>query len=169
MRSHSEFEESYDDETRLGGEILSMPLGKLPRRPLLSLPDSTTVADAIKALNEKRVGAAIVTQGGRLAGIFTERDVLSKVAAKPLDPNTIRVSEVMTPNPETLPSEAKVAYALRKMSEEGYRHIPIVDGAGNVTGVVAVRDIVRWLVDLFPEAVNLPPDPTLEARSTDGG
>ena len=61
------------------------------------------------------------------------------------------------------------AYALRKMSEEGYRHIPIVDAQSRVMGVVAVRDIVRWLVDLFPEAVNLPPDPALEARSTDGG
>lgn len=169
MRSHSEFEESYDDETKLESEILSMPLGKLQRRPLVSLPESSTVAEAIKAMNDQKVGACVITRDGKLSGIFTERDVLSKVAARPLDPSSVKVSEVMTRNPETLPAGARVAYALRKMSEEGYRHIPIVDGDSKVMGVVAVRDIVRWLVDLFPEAVNLPPDPALEARSTDGG
>lgn len=169
MRSHSEFEESYDDEVRLKGEILSMPLGKLPRRQLVALPETATVADAIRAMNDGKVGAAVILQGGRLTGIFTERDVLSKIAGKPLDVNAVKVAEVMTRDPDTLPSEAKVAYALRKMSEEGYRHIPIVDSAAQVMGVVAVRDIVRWLVDLFPEAVNLPPNPGLEARSTDGG
>lgn len=166
MRSHSEFEEAYDDESAIRGEFLSRPLGKLPRRPLLAMPESASIADVIAALNEKGVGAAAILRENTLVGIFTERDVLSKVAGK-MD-LAQSVSTVMTRSPDTLPSEATVAYALRKMSEEGYRHIPIVDG-GKVSGMVAVRDIVRWLVDLFPEAVNLPPDPSLEARSQDGG
>ncbi len=146
-----------------------MTLRELPRRPLLTLPHSATIAEAIRAMNEKRVGAVLLTEGDAMVGIFTERDVLKRVVLSGLPIDSTPVSQVMTRKPETLPADAGVAYALRKMSEEGYRHIPIIDGRGKAFGVVAVRDIVRWLVDLFPEEMNLPPDPSLESRSVDGG
>ena len=168
MVGQSEFEDGFEDAA-LPGEFLRMTLKELPRRPLLSLPPTATIADAIQAMNDKRVGAVLLMEGNTLAGIFTERDVLKRVALSGIDVRTTSVSTVMTKKPDMLPSDAGVAYALRKMNEEGYRHIPIVDKNGKATGIVAVRDIVRWLVELFPEELNLPPDPSLESRSVDGG
>lgn len=165
----SEFDESFEDEKIIRGEILSMSLGKLPQRPVVALPITAPIAEVIESMNKNRVGAAVITLNGKLVGIFTERDVLTKVAGKSIDVNKTPVEAVMTRNPDTLHPDAGVAYALRKMSEEGYRHIPMVDAQGVPVGIIAVRDIVRWLVDLFPDAMNLPPNPSLESRSVDGG
>ena len=76
----------------------------------------------------------------------------------------------MTKNPETLPPTASVAFALNKMSVDGYRHIPITDDQGKAIGVLSVKDIVRFLVEFFPEAVlNLPSDPDKAIPKTEDG
>jgi signal-transduction protein with cAMP-binding, CBS, and nucleotidyltransferase domain len=82
----------------------------------------------------------------------------------------MKVDAVMTRNPETLPPTASVAYALNKMSVDGYRHIPIVE-AGKPVGVVSVKDIIQFVVEFFPAAVlNLPSNPDKAiAKSEDGG
>jgi CBS domain-containing protein len=86
-----------------------------------------------------------------------------------MKPETTPVSMVMTPDPDTLPANASIAFALRKMTMEGYRHIPLVNDDGSPAGVVAVRDIVAWLVGLLPEGVyNLPPEPGFP-KNLDGG
>ena len=165
----SEFEEAYEDERDSPGEVFGEPLSKIPLRPLLVLKTTDLVADAIQAMNDRHIGVSLVVDAdGRLAGIFTERDVLRKVACRELDLNT-QVSSVMTPDPVTLPEHASIAYALQKMSVEGYRHIPLVSEDHRPLGVVGVRDIVRWLVELFPESLlNLPPEP-VNPTSVDGG
>ena len=165
----SEFEESYDDDRQFLGEVFGETLSKIPLRPLLLIKTTQSVGDAIQAMNDRHVGVSIVVDAnGKLAGILTERDVLRKVAGRDLDLKT-RVDKVMTSNPETLPPHASIACALHKMSIEGYRHIPLVSEDRRPQGVVGVRDIVRWLVELFPESLlNLPPEP-LDPRNIDGG
>jgi len=126
------------------------------------------VADAIRTLNQQHTGCALVVENGRLVGIFTERDVLTKVVGA-VDMDATRVESVMTPAPDTLPPTASIAFALRKMTLEGYRHIPVVAPDGSPIGVVAVRDIVAWMVELFPESIyNLPPEPGFP-KGIDGG
>ncbi len=155
----SEFGEAYDDDREIRGAIFGEPLSKVPKRPMLTLPTTASVAEAIRAMNERHVGVAVIVQNDKLAGIFTERDVLTKVAGKPLDVVKTPVSKVMTPDPETLPEDASIAYGLHHMSVEGYRHIPLVKPDRTPVGVVAVRDIVAWIVEFFPERVlNLPPE-----------
>jgi CBS domain-containing protein len=67
----------------------------------------------------------------------------------------------MTPDPETLRPDHGIALALNRMTDGGYRHIPLVDAEGRPVGIVAMRDIVRFIVSMFPDAVlNVPPDPT---------
>jgi CBS domain-containing protein len=165
----SEFEVPNDDRFLLRHAIFEEPLSSVPRRPTVSVPVTRSVADVIRAMNDNHVGCALVTRLGKLAGIFTERDVLRKVAGSGLDLGTTAVEQVMTPNPDSLPPTASIAYALRKMSEEGYRHVPLVSSDGSPVGVVAVRDIVAWMVQLFPEGVhNLPPVPGYPTE-VDGG
>lgn len=168
-KASTEFEDSYDDERELHHVLFAEELGHVPRRDPLIVEAHSSVADAIRAMNEMHVGCALVVREGKLTGIFTERDVLRKVAAQPVNVETTRVESVMTPRPRTLPPNASVAFALREMSVEGYRHIPLVNGDGTPAGVVAVRDIVSWLVDQFPASVhNLPPTAGV-ATSLDGG
>ena len=110
---------------------------------------STSVREAIRELVDNKIGCLLVVADGELAGIFTERDVLNKVSA---DLNTLDrpVSGFMTSSPETITKQDSIAYALHTMDLGGYRHLPIVDG-GRPTGVISVRDILRFLCIRFAE------------------
>lgn len=170
MFKTSEFAEAYDDQRIIRGAILTTPLCALTLRSPIVVESSATVVAAVNAMNEARTGCVLVEKEGKLVGIFTERDVLTKVIFR--DNNrSMKVETVMTTNPETLESSATIAFALNKMSVGGYRHIPIVDPNGKAIGVVSVRDMVDFLVDLFPNGVyNLPPSHDhLSLKSADGG
>jgi CBS domain-containing protein len=124
-----------------------------PTEPLC-LSATATVHEAVRAmLTRRHAGVLIVDGEGRLAGIFTERDVLTRVVGRELDPRRTVLSEVMTPSPEALTTEDRVAYAVYCMSVAGYRTVPLVDAEGRPVGVVTASDILRWLADLFPETV----------------
>ncbi len=159
MSAH-EFEEAYlDDERRIRGAILAEPIDALAKREPILLPPTATLADAIRTMNEQHAGYVLVVEREVLVGIFTERDLLRR-ALEDLDPSRVALGKVMTPHPETLRSDDGIAQALELMTERGFRHIPLVDRSGRPTGIVAMRDIVRWLVSMFPDsAQNLPPDP----------
>jgi CBS domain-containing protein len=168
----SEFDESFDDdEKRVQGAILTRPLAGLIHGPPITVLGSATLHEAVQRLQEKHIGCLLVVDdAGKLTGIFTERDLLNRVIDKPVDLNKARVSEHMTAHPETLTATDKVAWALNKMHLGGFRHVPIVDSGGRPVGVLSVKNIVDFIVELFPAAVlNLPPDPSKEARVLDGG
>src|SRR3954469_5356745 len=100
---NSEFDESYDDdEKRVRGAILTDPIRELPPKTAVSVPHDTTVADAVALMQSRSFGALLITDGGRLCGIFTERDVLQKITGRGVDLKTTRVADVMTKNPATL-------------------------------------------------------------------
>lgn len=165
----SEFDDSYDDQQRIRGAIMETPISDLPLRDPILIDATASVADAVKSMNEHHTGCVLVGREGKLVGIFTERDVLTKDFFR-ADSHTVPVETVMTRNPETLEADNSIAYALNKMSVGGYRHIPIVEG-GKPVGVLSVRDVVDFLVELFPEDVlNLPPSPNNAiTNSIDGG
>jgi CBS domain-containing protein len=165
----SEFDDAYEDKERIRGTLLTAPLSELSlRAPILVEPESTVVA-AVNAMNEHRTGCVLVQRDGQLVGIFTERDVLTRVIFRNTSA-TMTVESVMTKDPEALEESQTIACALNKMSVGGYRHIPIVE-RGKPVGVVSVRDLVDFLVELFPEGVlNVAPSPAQAiAKSRDGG
>jgi CBS domain-containing protein len=165
----SEFEDAYEDIERIRGAVLETPVSELmAHRPIVVDADATVVA-AVNAMNEHHTGCVLVQRDGHLVGIFTERDVLRRVIFH--DNNrSWKVESVMTRNPETLPPTASVAFALNKMSVDGYRHIPITDAHGKAIGVLSVRDIIGFVVEFFPEAVlNLPGDPDKAIPKTEDG
>jgi CBS domain-containing protein len=166
---NSEFEDAYEDDLYQHDEWLGLPISKLmPRDPVL-IESTATVAQAVQVMNVNHTGCVLVQEHGRLVGIFTERDVISKVFGL-ADCHSVSVSAVMTRDPEVLESKDELAFALNRMSVGGYRHIPIVE-KGKPVGVLSVRDIVHFLADLHPEGiVNLPPSPDSAIfRSVDGG
>jgi CBS domain-containing protein len=108
------------------------------QKPVTAAAEITVVA-AARLMKEHRVGAVLVLQEGRLAGIFTERDALFRVIAEGRDPATTRVAEVMTANPRTIAPDRPFGHALHLMYEGGFRHVPVVDN-GRPLGVVSARD-----------------------------
>jgi CBS domain-containing protein len=166
----SEFDEAYeDDEKRVRGAILTDAIRELPPKTAVTVTHDTPVGQAIALMQERSFGALLVTRAGKLAGIFTERDVLKKIAGHPVALATTPVEAVMTRDPETLGPDHPIAVAMNRMHLGGYRHIPIVDPAGAPVGIVSVRDIVDYIIRLFPQAVlNLPPDDSIPIR-IDGG
>jgi CBS domain-containing protein len=110
---------------------------------VLGLDPATSLLEAARRMNERRVGAVVVTEGDRLVGIVTERDVLRAVATGGVDGP---VAAAMTPSPETIGPEESAGQAAALMIHGGFRHLPVVDGA-DVVGMVSIRDLVRVSVD----------------------
>jgi CBS domain-containing protein len=141
----------------------------LEPRVAVCVTEDTPVREAVRLMVENRIGALLVERDGRAVGIFTERDVLRRVALADDQPNR-PVREVMTEDPESLGPGDAIAFAINKMIVGGYRHLPIVDSAGRPLAVLSLREIVSHIVELLPGRVlNLPPHPGLEAQSPDGG
>jgi CBS domain-containing protein len=113
---------------------------------VFSVPPSLTVADTVHEMNRHRVGCVVVMDAGRLAGIFTERDVLTRVIAVDLDPRTHTVGEVMTRNVLTIKPETTVDEAIEIFTQNRCRHLPVVVG-GQVAGLISIGDTTRWLAE----------------------
>lgn len=163
-------EERAAEAIRLGTALVNEPIRALATlKPAIAVSPATSVREAILRMNEGRVGCVLVEDDGRLVGIFTERDVLTKVAAVTLDIDRTPVSAVMTPDPECLGEDDRAVYALNRMAVGGFRHVPLVDEAGRPVGVVSMRNVVEYFVDLFRrEILNLPPRPGAGVREREG-
>ncbi|MDO9073089.1 MAG: CBS domain-containing protein [Rubrivivax sp.] len=113
----------------------------MSRRHVLSLGPTATVHEAACVMTRANCGSVLVIdQGSQLLGIVTERDLMTRVLAKALDPSTTPLSQIMTPNPQCVQPELKVADAVLIMIERGFRHLPVVAGNGRIMGVFSVRD-----------------------------
>jgi CBS domain-containing protein len=120
---------------------------------------SATVAEAVAMMRQEQVGCLLVSEGERVVGIFTERDLMRRVlaAGKPLSTS---LADCMTPNPVVVHPKEPIGVAVQRMEEGGYRHLPVVDEKGRPVGVLSVKRIVHYLVEHFPATIyNLPPDP----------
>jgi CBS domain-containing protein len=138
--SGSELEQSI---TRHSVQVLC------PHTPI-SIAADATIREAIKVMVDNRIGCLLVEDGGQLSGVFTERDVLNKIVLERSNLDA-PVSSFMTRSPETITSRDSIAYALHAMDVGGYRHIPIVSESKRPTGIISVRDILRFLCARFAE------------------
>jgi CBS domain-containing protein len=98
-----------------------------------------TVIEVVKAMVSRNIGAVPVLDGGRLVGIFSERDLMSRVVAEGLDPRNTRVEDVMTRDPLTMSPVESVENCMALMRRHGFRHLLICEGQG-VVAVVSLRD-----------------------------
>ena len=129
-----------------------MNILKIAEVPPAVVALTTTVLEAVQVMVSKRVGAVAVVQEDRLAGIFTERDILQKLADQFDARADSPVSDYMTPDPDTLQISDHVAFGLNRMMVRGYRHIPVLKD-GKLAGVISVRDILGYLVNRFGDLV----------------
>jgi CBS domain-containing protein len=106
-----------------------------------SVGKEATVLDAALLMNEHRVGALVVLEDGRVAGMFTERDVLSRVVAARRDPTATRVHEVMTEEIVCGTLETSIEEARGAMKNRRIRHLPLVDGDRRLLGLISIGDL----------------------------
>jgi len=111
---------------------------------LATVTSSTSVAEAAELMTERRIGAVLVVDKGKLTGIFTERDALTRVMAQGRDPAKTPMKKVMTPGPVTIRPVDTVSDALALMNQGHYRHLPVQDG-DTLLGIVSQRDLYRSL------------------------
>ncbi len=129
----------------------------------------TTVGETVNKMRAEHRNCALVTQKGKLVGIFTDRDVLHKVVSSP-DAWNKPVDEVMTPNPFTVTEDDKAETALLEMNKRHFRNVPVLDSNGHVVGNLTHYALIKFYADQFPEALyNLPPNPNQISDSRVGG
>jgi CBS domain-containing protein len=109
------------------------------------------VSRAFALMSREAHDCVLIVDGDRLAGIFTTRDFLNRVAAVRGDPAALALGHVMTAEPRTLRPRDGVAFAINWMAVEGFRNVPIVDDDGKVLGVLTIWDMMRHLNDMFDE------------------
>lgn len=148
----------------LNDAVLRTPLKDLPIKPALCFPPDALLQDVIVAMREKHKEAVLIcdAKDGKIVGIFTERDLLLRVAGRGWNFHQHRIREVMTPNPQHMVLTDAVGRALNKMITEGYRHIAVQAQPGTENAkepkLLSVRDVLVYLAEFFPEDVlNLPP------------
>jgi CBS domain-containing protein len=117
-------------------------IGDLMTRDVLTVAPEDTLGEAAAKMTERGVGAVVVSDFGRMIGIFTERDLMRAVAGR-VHSSEARVREWMTPDPVTMTEDASVEEAGETMIERGFRHIPVVAGERAV-GIVSIRDVAEW-------------------------
>ncbi len=157
----------------VGRQILETPISEVRKGAAVSVPPTAPVSRAIALMKQKKVSAVVVVEtrkkAKRLAGIFTERDLVNRALAAKAWARA-PVKKFMTPSPETLRPKDSVAYALNKMSVGRFRHVPLVDDSGAPAGMISIRDIADFIVELCPEEIlNLPSEPQLAVHPTQDG
>jgi len=113
---------------------------------LRTVPSTVTIAEAVREMNQHRIGSVLVMDGETLAGIFTERDVLTRVILAELDPKTTPITQVMSAKVLTIGPEATVQQVMDIFAERRCRHLPVVQG-GKLVGLISIGDVSRWVAN----------------------
>ena len=124
----------------------------LARDVVHALPDDT-VHSAVQKMNERNVGAILVMSGDKLEGIFTERDLMTRVLVQGLDPAATPLRRVATTAPITIAEGASVRQCAYLIRDKGFRHVPVVSDDGKVVGMISTRDFLAELASGFERVI----------------
>lgn len=143
-------------------------VSRLDPSPPRAVDAEATVADAVGEMRAGNVGCLLVTERGRVVGVFTERDLLVRVLA-PGERLDTPIRLCMTAPAVTVAPKDSVRTAIKRMQKGGYRHLPVVDEGGRPVGILSARRVVHYLVEHFPGLVfNLPPEPDRYPETAEG-
>jgi CBS domain-containing protein len=117
-----------------------------------SIPSDASVYSAVETMSDKGVGALLVIDDGHLVGVISERDYARKIILQGRSSKDTFVHEIMTPAPITVDPCATVHEAMQTMTENRFRHLPVVDNA-KVLGVVSIGDLVNWIISTQDETI----------------
>lgn len=119
---------------------------------LWSIAPEATVFEAIKLMADKNIGSLLVMSGGKLAGVFTERDYTRKIALQGKTSKETRVWEIIPREVTSVTPDDSVEDCMRLMTEKRVRHLPVLEGT-NVVGIVSIGDLVNWIISTQNAAI----------------
>jgi len=135
--------------------LLCDSIGSIGLKEPQTVTERATLSECISIMQVKRVGSLLVIdKGGKLVGIFTERDCLMKVIGKVPDLSQACVADYMTQHPVSERPDVSLAFALNLMSNGGFRHVPIVDQDTMPIGIISVKDVVDHIVNKMLQAIH---------------
>ena len=111
-----------------------------------SIEPEATVYEALERMSDEGIGALLVMEGGVLVGLLSERDYARKIILKGRSSKEAKVEEIMISPPLTISPGCSVDEAMRIMTEHRVRHLPVVDDAATVLGIVSIGDLVKWII-----------------------
>ena len=136
---------------------------------LIQAPSRTSLQAAVELMRKEQSAYIVVADGKKVVGMFTETDVIQKILNRAVD-WTRPIKDFMTPDPMVLKPGDSVGQAIDLMAEHRVYHIPLVDGKNQLTGVLSVRTLIRFLAEFYPsEVYNLPPNLHQIMQTPEGG
>ncbi len=114
---------------------------------IFQVASDTSVTEAVRKMNGHSIGCLMVIDDGRTVGIFTERDVLTRVIEHGRDPAATPVGEVMTKNPVSIDQHATLEEAMAVMRSRRFRHLAVTGEGGRLCGMLSINDLIGWLVE----------------------
>jgi len=120
-----------------------MPIKDVCKDTVVCASPSTSIADAARLMRDKHVGEVIIvkTKDRKTVGILTDRDIVTKVVAGNMDPDTIKVEDIMAKNPTVAKEQDGLFEVAKKLERSGIRRIPVTDTHGRLTGLVSIDDL----------------------------
>ncbi|MBI5244740.1 MAG: CBS domain-containing protein [Elusimicrobia bacterium] len=119
-------------------------------REVVTVAPSEPVLDVVRLMRNKHIGCVVVAEAGKVAGIFTERDLVTRVVPEELDVRSTPVSKVMTRDPVTVDCAEPLERVFDLLARHRFRHVPITD-AGRPAGMVSMSDFAGVLREVFGE------------------
>lgn len=138
--------------SRIEQSVMQLPLTALEMSMIHAISPDETLEVAVQTLMRQKVDILEVVENGRLIGLLSVRDIVSRVGADYQRKLSLPIRQFMTPSPETLPPDAPITFAINKMDVGGYRHVPVVQ-EDRMIGVVSAGDVIRHLVKHSREKV----------------
>ncbi len=133
-----------DSAEGLARSVMEDNLSRLDREETITVASETPALEVVRLMKAANAGCVLVLDGEKLAGIFTEHDVLRKMTGENASSEGLAIKELMSPNPECLREKDSVAAALNKMSTGRYRHIPVQMADGSYT-VASAKSVLKYI------------------------
>jgi CBS domain-containing protein len=132
------------EEHKYDGNLMRDPIRAMEPPLPVCVPPTATVDDVLNLLVARKIGCVLVTEKGHVLGIFSERDALMRINVDVEKFRQDPISKYMTVNPDSLDMDDKIAMAVQRMEQRGYRHLPILED-GHVSGITSIRGILQYI------------------------
>ena len=160
----SETEDKIVKAIKLTDDIFSIGI----KKAILKNEDAT-IESVIKSMQTSHSSCIIIVKNNIISGIFTERDIVTKIVSRNVDLKNEKICDYMTNNPEILQSDDSIAFALNKMIDGGFRHVPIVHSTSQDLYIISMQDIINSIGDYyFSDILNLPSKPLRSSSHREG-
>lgn len=148
-------EQDQESTIRINRDLIEAPLSALNPSKVKCLYETASVHDVVVLMQENKFGSVvIVNHENKLVGIITERDILMKVVGKIKNKKRTSVTHIMTPNPIALKASDKLVFVMHNMYTGGFRHVPVVNEAEEVVGIISIKDVMSFILDAFAHEIN---------------